>query len=163
MKFSVRRILLLTVSIAVVFALAALSIKLTERNADLMALKKIAIAGPYRHTGAEIRVSLIAKGAKPRVFTMVPTTNSSRIYANIVSRSASPEADAQFSFVARYLCSAQDGDVYEVIWNERTRLPPEPSSHDFPESSKIIKTWGGLVSVYQSDTWIMEIADSTNL
>jgi len=65
----------------------------------------------------------------------------------------------QISVVARHLCSTDDGDVYEIFWSEQGRLPPVPHSRDFPDTSKIVQTGEGVVQIYESDQWKIEIAD----
>lgn len=119
-----------------------------------------AVAKPvFRHPTAQIQITQVDN--HPRGSASWPLTAANgNISGNLARRSVPSGPDEKFSIVARYLCSTDDGDVYEIFWSEQGRLPPVPRSHDFPESSKIVKTGSGAKRVYESPKWAIEIVDS---
>lgn len=162
MKLTSRELLFAAAAIAMATVLTSISIKLVKKDAELTALQGAAARSGFRHATAQIRiVSLADPARRATVHPLESAAKSGKISGNWVSRSVPPAADVQFSFVATHLCSTDDGDVYEIFWSEHGRLPPKPNSHNFPESSKIIKTGGGVVNVYESDKWKIEIVDGS--
>ena len=160
MTFTIRQVLLTTAFSSVVLTLIAVSIKLESRTSELTSLQASVTKPTLHHPSAAIRLYRLDEVSRPSVLPLVLAPGRKQVSANMASRSGPPAVDAVFSVIARYIGSVQDGDVYEIIWVEGMRLPPESSTHDLPASSKFVKTGSGVVTVYESDRWKLEIVDN---
>lgn|GEM_PF-2413836 len=160
MKFTLRELFLATAMTAMAVTLIITTSKLVEKDAELKALMGAAVRPALHHAAAEIRlVSITDPARRASTLPLATTAGSKQISKTVVSRSAPPAPNVQISVVARHLCSTDDGDVYEIFWSEQGRLPPVPHSRDFPDTSKIVQTGEGVVQIYESDQWKIEIAD----
>lgn len=158
MKFRLRELLLATAAIAMAAALIVTAIELAERDAELQALTA-APQRTFQHPTAHLRLVSITAPTQRSSTLPLTSTLAQQMSGNYVHQTVPAAPAVQLSVVARHLGSTDDGDIYEVFWSEQGRLPPVPHFRDFPDTSKIVRTGGGVVQVYESDRWKIELAD----
>jgi hypothetical protein len=156
--FTLRELLLATATITMAAAWIVTSIKLAEKDAELQALT--ATSQPaFHHPTAHLRLVSVTDPTRRSSTLPLASPLAKQMSGNYVHQTVPAAPAVQLSVVARHLGSTDDGDVYEIFWSEQGRLPPVPQSRNFPDTSKIVQTGRGVVQVYESDQWKIEIAD----
>jgi len=159
MCFPSRRAFLAPIAIIVAIALIAMAMLFAKKDAAMVHDGEVVAKPVFRHPTAQIQITQADDPARGMSAWPLTAANGN-VSGNLASQSASSGTEEKFSIVARYLCSTDDGDAYEIFWSEQGRLPPIPRSDDFPESSKIVKTGSGAKRVHESPKWTIDIVDS---